>query len=174
MLSQGCFWGIELAFQRVPGVTKTAVGYTQGNKPNPTYEEVCSGSTGHTEGIQMYYNPGEVSYRQLVDVWLERTDPTTLNRQGNDRGTQYRSGIYYHDDQQKKIAEEVMEEVSAQLKNGKYPRKTAGKDWQVEIKPATEFWLAESYHQQYLSKGGRFGISQSAEKGCKDEIRCYG
>lgn len=80
LLLQGCFWGIELAFQRVPGVTKTAVGYTQGNKPSPTYEEVCSGSTGHTEGVQMYYNPTEVTYRELVEVLLERTDPTTLVR----------------------------------------------------------------------------------------------
>lgn len=96
------------------------------------------------------------------------------NRQGNDRGTQYRSGIYYHSEEQKRVAEAVMEEVSSQLNSGRYSRRTAGNTWQMEIKPAAEFWLAESYHQQYLSKGGRFGAAQSAAKGCKDEIRCYG
>jgi peptide-methionine (S)-S-oxide reductase len=171
---QGCFWGIELAFQRVPGVTKTSVGYTQGTKASPSYEEVCSGSTGHTEAVQMYYLPEQVTYRELVDVLLERTDPTTLNRQGNDRGTQYRSGIYYHNDEQKKIAEEIRAEVQKQLESGTYPRKTAGKEFMMEIKPAAEYWMAEQYHQQYLSKGGRFGSPQSAEKGCKDKIRCYG
>lgn len=158
----------------MPGVTYTAVGYTQGQKPSPSYEEVCSGSTGHTEAVQMYYNPGEVSYRELLDVMLERTDPTTLNRQGNDRGTQYRSGIYYHNEEQKKVAFQVMEEVTSQLQNGTYPRPTAGNEWKTEVKPATEFWNAENYHQQYLSKGGRFGQGQSAAKGCKDPIRCYG
>lgn len=171
---QGCFWGIELAFQRVPGVTHTAVGYTQGKKESPTYEEVCSGSTGHTEAVQMYYNPKEVSYRDLLGIMLERTDPTTKNRQGNDMGTQYRSGIYYHNDEQERIAKEVKIEVQAQLDAGKYPRRTAGRQWQVEILPAKEFWEAEAYHQQYLAKGGRFGQPQCADKNCKDEIRCYG
>lgn len=152
----------------------TAVGYTQGEKAEPTYEEVCSGRTGHTEAVQIYYNPSEVSYRALIDVMLERTDPTTKNRQGNDRGTQYRSGIYYHNKEQEAVAKEVMNEVMAQLSEGSYPRSTAGSRWEIEIKQASDFWNAESYHQQYLSKGGRFGTAQSAAKGCKDKIRCYG
>merc|ERR1712130_708718 len=92
----GCFWGVQLTFQRVPGVASTMVGYTAGEKLHPTYREVCSGSTGHTEGVQMLYNPAVVSYKELLMVLFDRMDPTTLNRQGNDRGTQYRSGVYYH------------------------------------------------------------------------------
>lgn len=170
----GCFWGIELAYQRVPGVSQTWVGYTQGQKPSPTYEEVCSGRTGHTEAIHLHYDPNEVSYRRLLDVFFERTDPTTLNRQGNDAGTQYRSGIYYHGDGQKADAEAAIAEIQAQLDSGKFPRRVAGKKVVVELLPATEFWIAENYHQQYLAKGGRGGRGQSAAKGCSDPIRCYG
>jgi peptide-methionine (S)-S-oxide reductase len=158
----------------VAGVTETYVGYTQGTTPNPTYEQVCSGSTGHTEGVQIYYNPKQVSYRELIDAMLGQADPTTLNRQGNDRGTTYRSGIYYHNDEQRQIAEEVRDEVSAQLKAGTYRGKAENREWMAEIKPAVEFYRAEQYHQKYLEKGGRFGRSQSAAKGVKDEIRCYG
>jgi len=153
---QGCFWGVELAFQRVPGVTQTFVGYTQGEKPNPTYEEVCSGSTGHTEAVQMYFNPEEVTFGALIDVLLERADPTTLNRQGSDRGTQYRSGIYYHNIEQEKVAKEKMQKVQEALNSGNYGRPTAGKEWRIEIKPSGDFWIAEKYHQQYLSKGCYF------------------
>jgi len=170
----GCFWGIELAYQRIPGVTHTSVGYTQGQTPNPTYEMVCSGSTGHTEAVQMYYNPKEVSYAKLIDVLLQRTDPTMLNRQGNDRGTQYRSGIYFHNEAQKTEAERVLKDVQTQLDAGTYPRRTAAKKIMIELKPAGDYYLAENYHQQYLSKGGRFGQGQCAEKGCEDPIRCYG
>lgn len=170
----GCFWGIELAYQRVPGVTHTSVGYTQGETPNPTYQEVCSGRTGHTEAIQVYYDPKEVSYGKLLDVFFERTDPTTLNRQGNDAGTQYRSGIYYHSPEQKAEAERVMAEVQAKLDAGAWPKRVAGKKVMVELKPAGDYYLAEDYHQQYLSKGGRMGSAQSAAKGCTDPIRCYG
>lgn len=170
----GCFWGIELAYQRVPGVGQTWVGYTQGEVPSPTYEAVCSGRTGHTEAVHMFYNPAEVSYKQLLDVFFERTDPTTLNRQGNDAGTQYRSGIYFHNEAQRAEAERAMAEVQAQLDAGKYPRRVMGKKVVAELKPAGEFWAAEDYHQQYLSKGGRMGMAQSAAKGCNDNIRCYG
>lgn len=122
----------------------------------------------------MHYDPNEVSYRKLLDVFFERTDPTTLNRQGNDAGTQYRSGIYYHNDGQKADAEAVIAEVQAQLDSGKFPRRVVGKKVVVELLPATEFWIAENYHQQYLAKGGRGGRAQSAAKGCSDPIRCYG
>lgn len=116
----GCFWGLELAYQRVPGVTKTSVGYTQGRVPSPTYEAVCSGRTGHTEAVQCYYVPAECSYERLLDEFFDKVDPTTLNRQGNDSGTQYRSGIYYHNEAQKAAAEKKIAEVNAALAAGKF------------------------------------------------------
>jgi peptide-methionine (S)-S-oxide reductase len=170
----GCFWGIELAYQRIPGVEKTWVGYTHGAKPSPSYEEVCSGRTGHTEAVHVHYNPAECKYDTLLDVFFERTDPTTLNRQGNDAGTQYRSGVYWHNDAQKAAAEKAFARVQSQLDAGAFPRRVVGKKVVSELKPAVEFWAAEEYHQQYLSKGGRFGTGQCADKGCNDTIRCYG
>lgn len=155
----GCFWGVELTYQRVPGVMHTMVGYTAGSKEHPTYKEVCSGSSGHTEAVQMIFDPNVVSYKDLLVVLFDRMDPTSLNRQGNDRGTQYRSGIYYHSDAQKKVAVDFVDEVQP-----KYADKIV-----VEIKPASKFWPAETYHQQYLEKG-----SQKADKGCLDPIKCYG
>jgi len=155
----GCFWGVQLAFQRVPGVSHSMVGYTAGEKQHPSYREVCSGSTGHTEAVQMLFNPAVVSYKELLMVLFDRMDPTTLNRQGNDRGTQYRSGIYYHSEDQKKIALEFIKEVQP-----KYSDKIV-----VEVKQAEKFWPAEDYHQKYLEKG-----SQKAAKGCLDPIKCYG
>jgi len=155
----GCFWGVELRFQRVPGVQKTAVGYIAGEMDSPTYEAVCSGASGHTEAVQMTYNPDEVSFAELCDVFYANHDATTKNRQGNDVGTQYRSGIYYHTDEQKSIAEEKKSKVPGAV---------------TEIQKAEKFWPAEEYHQQYLEKGGRFSRGQSAAKGCTDPIRCYG
>ena len=119
----------------------------------------------------MHYNPSEVSYTKLLDVFFERTDTTTMNRQGNDAGTQYRSGVYYHSDAQKAEAEAAYAAVQAQLDAGTYPRRVSGKKVVSELKPATEFWMAEEYHQQYLSKGGRFGSGQCADKGCTDTIK---
>jgi len=155
----GCFWGVQLAFQRVPGVVSTMVGYTAGEKQFPTYQEVCSGSSGHTEGVQMLFNPAVVSYKELLMVLFDRMDPTTLNRQGNDRGTQYRSGVYYHSDEQKNIALDFIKEIQP-----KYKDKIV-----VEVKQAEKFWPGEDYHQKYLEKG-----SQKAAKGCLDPIKCYG
>lgn len=155
----GCFWGVQLAFQRVPGVASTMVGYTAGAKQHPSYNEVCSGSTGHTEAVQMLFNPDLVTYKELLMVLFDRMDPTTLNRQGNDRGTQYRSGIYYHSEEQKTIAQDFIKEAQA-----KYKDKIV-----VEVKEASMFWPAEDYHQKYLEKG-----SQKAAKGCLDPIKCYG
>nr|XP_017238154.1 PREDICTED: peptide methionine sulfoxide reductase A3-like [Daucus carota subsp. sativus] len=160
----GCFWGVELAFQRVPGVSKTEVGYSQGVVDNPSYNDVCSGTTKHSEVVRVQYDPKESSYGNLLDVFWSRHDPTTLNRQGGDVGTQYRSGIYYYTPEQEKEALESMERQQKLLN-----RKIV-----TEILPAKKFYRAEEYHQQYLAKGGRFGFRQSTEKGCNDPIRCYG
>lgn len=160
----GCFWGVELAFQRVPGVSKTEVGYTQGVVHNPCYNDVCEGTTKHSEVVRVLYDPNECSYGNLLDVFWSRHDPTTPNRSGNDVGTQYRSGIYYYTPEQEKEALESMERQQKLLN-----RKIV-----TEILPAKMFYRAEEYHQQYLAKGGRLGLRQSAEKGCNDPIRCYG
>lgn len=167
----GCFWGLELAYQRVPGVVKTSVGYTGGHDQEPTYNSVCSGFTGHTEAVQVTYAPQEVTYDQLLDVFFERTDPTTKNRQGNDTGTQYRSGIYWHDDAQKAAAQAKAAQVQAKLDRGEKVRARpyAGKQVVCELKEAGDYYIAEDYHQQYLEKGG-----QSAAKASTDTIRCYG
>ncbi|PIN22603.1 Peptide methionine sulfoxide reductase [Handroanthus impetiginosus] len=160
----GCFWGVELAYQRVPGVTKTEVGYTQGYLHNPTYEDVCSGTTNHSEVVRIQYDPKECSYDTLLDVFWARHDPTTLNRQGNDVGTQYRTGIYFYTPEQEKAA----------LESRDRQQKLLNRKIVTEILPAKKFYRAEEYHQQYLAKGGRFGFKQSSEKGCNDPIRCYG
>ncbi|KAL2649882.1 hypothetical protein R1flu_018010 [Riccia fluitans] len=160
----GCFWGVELAYQRVPGVSKTEVGYSQGHVHNPTYSDVCEGDTMHSEVVRVQYDPNECTYESLLDVFWARHDPTTLNRQGGDVGTQYRSGIYYYTPEQEKAAKESMEKHQTKV----------NKKIVTEILPAKKFYRAESYHQQYLAKGGRFGFRQSTEKGCNDPIRCYG
>lgn len=168
----GCFWGLELAFQRVPGVTHTSSGYTGGEVPSPSYEAVCSGRTGHAEAVQVYYD-SSTSYPKLLDCFFEHVDPTTLNRQGGDVGTQYRSVIYYYDDAQKQAAEKAIQEVNGKLKAGTF-RRVVGNKVVTTLEPATDYYIAEDYHQQYLSKGGRFGSPQSAAKGATDRIRCYG
>lgn len=161
----GCFWGLELFYQRIPGVEYTAVGYTQGPETEPTYDQVCSGSTRHTEAIIVLYDPNECTYETLLDGFFERVNPLTVNGQGNDFGTQYRTGVYYHSEEQKSLAEARFAKEQEKYSN----RKIAS-----ECKDAMPFWPAEKYHQQYLEKGGRFSSPQSAEKGCTDTIRCYG
>ncbi len=142
----GCFWGAERKFWQVPGVYVTAVGYAGGLTPNPTYEEVCSGMTGHNEAVLVVYDPGRVSYDQLLKVFWESHDPTQGMRQGNDVGTQYRSGIYYSSEEQKRTAQASKAAYEAALKaRGLGPITT-------EILPAPEFYFAEDYHQQYLAK----------------------
>jgi peptide-methionine (S)-S-oxide reductase len=160
----GCFWGLELAYQRVPGVVYTASGYTQGKEQAPTYGQVCSGGTGHTEAVIVYYNPNEVTYEQLLDTFFQRVNPTTVNGQGNDFGTQYRTGVYFHSPEQEEIARKRFEKEKANY----------NKPIATELKAALPFWPAEKYHQQYLEKGGRNGQPQSAAKGASDTIRCYG
>lgn len=142
----GCFWGVEVAFRQVPGVVSTAVGYLGGTLPNPTYQDVCSGRTGHAEVVEVTYDPGKVSYDDLLNVFWTNHDPTTLNRQGPDRGTQYRSAVFYHDERQKASAEASKERLGA---SRKFPRPIV-----TEITPASTFYRAEEYHQRYLEKHG--------------------
>tara|TARA_B100001142_G_scaffold255417_1_gene256638 strand:- start:418 stop:876 length:459 start_codon:yes stop_codon:yes gene_type:complete len=143
----GCFWGIEFAFRKVEGVKEAYVGYAGGNTPNPTYQEVCSGQTGHAEVVQVEFNPDKVSYEELLELFWAIHDPTTLNRQGPDVGTQYRSAIYYHSPEQEasiKSAILIIEE-SRKFEN---PIVT-------EIAPIDRFFMGEDYHQRYFEKQGR-------------------
>lgn len=160
----GCFWGVELTFQRVPGVIITEVGYSQGFSPEVTYEEVCSGNSGHVEIVNVLYDEQELPFEKLCEVFFEKHDPTTLNRQGNDVGPQYRSGIYYSSPEQKEAAERVIERMQQ-----KYSGQVV-----TELEELKNYCRAEEYHQQYLERGGRFGRAQSAKKNCTDPIRCYG
>jgi len=142
----GCFWGAEKKFWSIPGVYVTAVGYTGGPTPNPTYEEVCSGLTGHNEAVFVVFDPKQVSYEQLLKTFFERHDPTQGMRQGNDVGTQYRSGIYVYSDAQREAAKRAKDMYDAALKARGLGAIT------TEILPAPEFYFAEAYHQQYLAK----------------------
>lgn len=146
MFGAGCFWGVEAAFRKVPGVVSTAVGYSGGHNENPTYKEVCSGGTGHAEVVEIEFDPSAVSYEALLNVLWQIHDPTTMNRQGPDVGTQYRSAIYVHSLEQEAAARASAEalDVSGRLNN---PVVT-------EITPASVFWRAEEYHQQYFEKQG--------------------
>src|SRR2546425_65145 len=146
IFGMGCFWGAERVFWQTPGVYSTAVGYSAGYTPNPTYEEVCSGRTGHTEAVLVVFDPNQISYEQLLKVFWENHDPTQGMRQGNDVGSQYRSGIYYATDDQKRAAERTRDAFQARLKAAGYGAIT------TEIVPAPDFYYAEDYHQQYLAK----------------------
>ena len=143
----GCFWGVEASFRKIKGVTTTAVGYTGGTLENPTYHDVCTDRTGHAEVVQVEYDPAQVAYDELLKVFWENHDPTTLNRQGPDYGTQYRSAIFYHSPEQKAAAEASKERLQA---SGRYRRPIVTK-----ITPASTFYRAEEYHQQYLEKRGQ-------------------
>ena len=145
----GCFWGAEKDFWETPGVVSTAVGYVGGFTPNPTYREVCSGKTGHSEAVLVAYDPTRVTYEMLLKVFWENHDPTQGMRQGNDVGTQYRSAIYATDDEQLATAERVRDEFQTEFARAGFGRIT------TEIKPAPDFYYAEDYHQQYLDKNPR-------------------
>jgi len=142
----GCFWGVEVAFRNVEGVRGAAVGYAGGSLEQPSYEDVCSGSTGHAEVVEVEYDPERVSYDALLDVFWDNHDPTQLNRQGPDVGTQYRSAIFYHTPEQKAAAEASKLRLD---ESGRY-----GKPAATEIEPASTFYRAEEYHQRYLVKRG--------------------
>ncbi len=154
MFAMGCFWGAERKFWELPGVYTTAVGYAAGHTPNPTYREVCSGMTGHAEAVLVVFDPKEVRYEELLKVFWESHDPTQGMRQGNDVGTQYRSGIYWYDAAQRSAAEASRDGFQTELTKAGLGRIT------TEILPAPEFYYAEDYHQQYLAKnpGGYCGL----------------
>ncbi len=154
MFGMGCFWGVERMFWSLPGVWVTAVGYAGGETPNPTYREVCSGQTGHNEVVLVTYDPAQISYEDLLRIFWEGHDPTQGMRQGNDVGTQYRSGIYVFDDAQRAAAEASREAFQPRLAAAGYG------DITTEIRDAPPFYYGEDYHQQYLAKnpGGYCGI----------------
>ncbi len=151
----GCFWGAERRFWQLDGVYTTAVGYAGGYTPNPSYQEVCSGMTGHNEVVKVVFDPNLISYRQLLKVFWEAHDPTQVMRQGNDIGTQYRSAIYTFDEEQRRLASQSRESFQQVLASSGYG------DISTEILPAPEFYYAEDHHQQYLAKnpGGYCGLS---------------
>jgi len=142
----GCFWGVEAAFRQIKGVRATLVGYAGGTMKNPTYEDVCSSRTGHAEVVEVEYDPAVVAYDDLLRVFWENHNPTTLNRQGPDIGSQYRSAIFFHDPDQEAAARRSKEELQ---KSGRFKRPIV-----TQIEPAQDFWRAEEYHQQYLEKRG--------------------
>ncbi len=141
----GCFWGVEAAFRQLPGVTATRVGYTGGHEENPTYKAVCSGRTGHAEAVEVTYDPARVSYDDLLRTFWAEHDPTQKNRQGWDVGSQYRSAIFFHSREQEEAAR-----ASLAAEQARYERPIA-----TELVPATDFYEAEGYHQQYLEKRGQ-------------------
>lgn len=149
----GCFWGVEETFLQTPGVLKTEVGYSGGSAKDPTYELVCTGTTGHAEAVQVMYDSEKVSYNDLLKIFFENHNPTTLNAQGPDIGEQYRSVIFFHSPEQEKQAKEYVEELT---RSGKFPARPAGGKRPIvtQIIPAAPFYKAEEYHQQYLKKRG--------------------
>jgi peptide-methionine (S)-S-oxide reductase len=155
--ANGCFWCTEAIFEELDGVKSAVSGYTGGDVPNPTYKEVCTGSTGHAEALQIVYDPKKISFDELLEVFWETHDPTTLNRQGADVGTQYRSGIFYHNGEQKEKAEKYKEALN---KSGAFNNPIV-----TEIVPAVKFYPAEDYHQQYFENNG------NANPYCKMVIR---
>lgn len=145
MFGAGCFWGVEAAFRAIPGVIEVASGYSGGDRPEPTYEAVCSGDTGHAEVVQVDFDPERVTYENLLERFWAVHDPTTPNRQGPDVGTQYRSAIFFHDAEQEEAALRSRDEAQARI----------GRPIVTQIVPASDFWRAEEYHQRYFEKQGR-------------------
>src|SRR5262245_4458384 len=151
-LAGGCFWCLEGVYENLKGVEKVVSGYAGGRVANPTYEAVCSGTTGHAEVVQITFDPAVVTFRELLEVFFTIHDPTTLNRQGNDIGTQYRSAIFYHSDEQKKVAEEVIKDLAE--------KKIWGSPIVTQLVPLAEFYPAEEYHQRYFERNPNQGYCQ--------------
>jgi peptide-methionine (S)-S-oxide reductase len=159
----GCFWCVEAVFQEMNGVIKVTSGYSGGTVKNPAYREVCNGTTGHAEVCQIIYNPKEVTYKELLEAFWQTHDPTTLNRQGNDAGTQYRSVIFYHNEEQKQLAEKYKEELN---KSGAFEKPIV-----TAIDPITNFYAAEDYHQNYYDQNGDAPYCQYVIKPKVDKFR---
>ncbi|HZG43548.1 MAG TPA: peptide-methionine (S)-S-oxide reductase MsrA [Longimicrobium sp.] len=151
-LGGGCFWCTEAVFVELRGVDRVVSGYMGGQLPNPSYEQVCSGRTGHAEVIQVTFDPAAVSFREILEVFFTTHDPTTLNRQGGDEGTQYRSVVFHHDDEQRRVAEEVIREMTE--------RRLYDDPIVTEVSPAAQFYPAESYHQDYYARNPYQGYCQ--------------
>lgn len=146
IFAAGCFWGVEYAFRKLDGVIGTEVGYSGGRTENPTYKEVCSGSTGHAEVVRVEYDPQQITFKNLLDTFWEIHDPTSFNRQGLDIGEQYRSAIFYFDEDQRMMAEKSKQVLND---SGEYDSEVV-----TQIEPAGRFWRAEDYHQKYYDQGG--------------------
>ncbi len=157
----GCFWGVEAEFRQLPGVGATAVGYTGGTVPNASYEQVCSGMTGHAEAVEVEFDPSEISYDELLTKFWDVHNPTTRNRQGFDIGSQYRSGIFFHSPEQEAAAIRSRDELQSRSK----------KEIVTEITPAPEFYLAEDYHQRYLEKRGRVSCTVQLQESLPEDER---
>ncbi len=151
VFAAGCFWGVESTFQQINGVKSTSVGYIGGKVKNPSYELVCTGLTGHAEAVEVVYNPNEVSFIKLLDTFFELHNPTTLNRQGPDIGTQYRSAAYFSNDDEKQIIEDKINSLN---ESGKYNSKVV-----TEVESISDFYVAEEYHQDYYKKRGIDGCA---------------
>lgn len=162
-LAGGCFWCTEAVYAEIKGVKGVTSGYIGGSVPNPTYKDVCTGQTGHAEAIEIEYDPAVVPFEKLLEVFFATHDPTTLNRQGADVGTQYRSGIFYHDDEQKRIAEEVIAKLDAAQV---FPRKIV-----TEVTKATVFYPAEDYHQDYFANNPFQPYCQAVAAPKVDKVR---
>ena len=159
----GCFWCTEAVYAQIKGVKSVTSGYIGGEVPNPTYKDVCTGLTGHAEAVEIEYDPAVVSFEKLLEVFFATHDPTTKNRQGADVGTQYRSGVFYHDDEQKRIAEEVIKRLDA---SGAFPAKIV-----TEVTKATTFYPAEDYHQDYFANNARQPYCQAVVAPKVDKVR---
>jgi peptide-methionine (S)-S-oxide reductase len=159
----GCFWCVEAVFQDLQGVEKVVSGYSNGRIANPTYREVCSGLTGHAEVIQITYDPQIISFKELLEVFWKTHDPTTLNRQGNDTGTQYRSGVYYHNDEQRRLAEEYKQKLN--------DAHAFDNPIVTEIEPLKSFYPAEDYHQNYFKQNGHEPYCQFVARPKVEKVR---
>jgi peptide-methionine (S)-S-oxide reductase len=151
-LGGGCFWCLEAVYDDLRGVESVVSGYAGGRVPHPSYEAVCAGTTGHAEVVQITFDPAEVTFRELLDVFFTIHDPTTLNRQGADVGTQYRSAIFYHDDEQRRTAQQAIRDLEAEA--------VWGSPVVTKVEPLTEFYPAEDYHQEYFARNPRAGYCQ--------------
>ena len=155
-LAGGCFWCTEAVFERMEGVNDVVSGYIGGQVPNPTYEQVCGKKTGHAEAVEIYYDPSKTTYEELLEVFFKTHDPTTLNRQGNDEGPQYRSSVFFHDEQQKAIAEKYIKKLND---SGEYNSPVV-----TLLEPASKFYPAEEYHQDYFRRNPNAGYCQAVVK----------